>query len=283
MVDPRGGAPTIGSGAQSPSSMPCASACSCSTVRSAPGCRATTSAPTISADDALEGCNEHLVLTRPDLVSQMHAEFFDVGVDAVETATFGAFPLVLNEYQIAGQDLRDQPAGGADRPGGRVLRTRPRTGRVSSSARSAPARSCRRSATFATTELRDDYEAQVDGLLAGGVDVLLVETVYDLLQAKAAINGARRRDGRSRRAAPDHGAGDGRDDGPHARRHRDRRRAVTALEAMQPDVIGMNCATGPAEMTEHLRYLAQHASNVLVVPSERGTCRRSSTATPTTT
>src|SRR5262245_61075852 len=58
----------------------------------------------LSADDfggpALEGCNEHLVLTRPDLRGQMHSEFFEAGVDAVETATFGAFPLVLNEYQI---------------------------------------------------------------------------------------------------------------------------------------------------------------------------------------
>ena len=51
--------------------------------------------------EALEGCNEQLVLTRPDLVTRMHEEFFAVGVDAVETATFGAFPLVLNEYDIA--------------------------------------------------------------------------------------------------------------------------------------------------------------------------------------
>src|SRR5262245_45200423 len=51
--------------------------------------------------EALEGCNEQLVLTRPDLVARMHDEFFTVGCDAVETATFGAFPLVLNEYDIA--------------------------------------------------------------------------------------------------------------------------------------------------------------------------------------
>ena len=59
---------------------------------------------------ALEGCNENLVLTRPDLIAQMHDEFFAVGVDAVETATFGAFPLVLDEYGIADADLRDQRA-----------------------------------------------------------------------------------------------------------------------------------------------------------------------------
>ncbi len=113
-------------------------------------------------------------------------------------------------------------------------------------------------------DLRDGYGAQVDGLLAGGVDVLLIETVYDLLQAKAAINGARaamRRAGLSNPlpimvqvtiettgrmlVGTEIGA------------------ALTALEAMQPDVIGMNCATGPAEMTEHLRYLAQHARTFL--------------------
>ena len=113
-------------------------------------------------------------------------------------------------------------------------------------------------------DLRDGYGAQVDGLLAGGVDVLLIETVYDLLQAKAAINGARaamRRAGLSNPlpimvqvtiettgrmlVGTEIGA------------------ALTALEAMQPDVIGMNSATGPAEMTEHLRYLAQHARTFL--------------------
>src|SRR5204863_244330 len=114
--------------------------------------------------------------------------------------------------------------------------------------------------------LRDDYELQVDGLIAGGVDVLLVETVYDLLQAKAAINGARRAMRSAGLSNPipimvqvtvettgrmlvgtEIGA------------------ALTALEAMRPDVIGMNCATGPAEMTEHLRYLAPHARTVLDV------------------
>jgi 5-methyltetrahydrofolate--homocysteine methyltransferase len=210
---------------------------------------------------ALEGCNEHLVLTRPDLIARMHSEYFEAGVDAVETATFGSFPLVLNEYGIAEKtfdmNLRaaeiareaadrfstpDQPRFviGSIGPGTRL----PSLGQIR------------------YTELRDGYEAQVDGLLAGGIDVVLVETVYDLLQAKAAINGARRAMARAGRSVPlmvqvtvettgrmlvgsEIGA------------------ALTALEAMQPDVIGMNCATGPGEMTEHLRYLAQHARTFL--------------------
>src|SRR5579862_9699630 len=211
--------------------------------------------------EALEGCNEQLVLTRPDLVSMMHDEFFAAGVDAVETATFGAFPLVLNEYGIADEtlelnrraaELAREVASGHSTPG------RPRF--VIGSM--GPGTRLPSLGQIPYTELRDGYELQVEGLIAGGVDVLLIETVYDLLQAKAAINGARA----AMRAADvllplmvqvtvettgrmlvgsEIGA------------------ALTALEAMQPDVIGMNCATGPAEMTEHLRYLAQHARTYL--------------------
>jgi 5-methyltetrahydrofolate--homocysteine methyltransferase len=216
--------------------------------------------------EALEGCNEHLVLTRPDLVAQMHGEFFSVGVDAVETATFGAFPLVLAEYGIAdltfeinkraAEIARDVASGYTDRPRFVVGSIGPGT-RLPSLGQ------------IPYAKLRDDYGAQVDGLIAGGVDVLLVETVYDLLQAKAAINGARaamRRAGLSNPlplivqvtiettgrmlVGTEIGA------------------ALTALEAMQPDVIGMNCATGPVEMTEHLRYLSQHARTfVSAVPN----------------
>src|SRR4051812_15313377 len=211
--------------------------------------------------EALEGCNEQLVLTRPDLVTRMHEEFFAVGVDAVETATFGAFPLVLKEYDLADKthemnkvsaELAREVASACSTP------DRPRF--VIGSM--GPGTRLPSLGQIPYTELRDGYQAQVEGLIAGGVDVLLVETVYDLLQAKAAINGARA----AMRAAgvllplmvqvtvettgrmlvgSEIGA------------------ALTALEAMQPDVIGMNCATGPTEMTEHLRYLAQHARTYL--------------------
>jgi 5-methyltetrahydrofolate--homocysteine methyltransferase len=210
---------------------------------------------------ALEGCNERLVLTRPDLIRQMHAEYFEAGVDAVETATFGAFSLVLNEYGIADETYAINEAAvrlakevaadfstpeqpryviGSIGPGTRL----PSLGHI------------------AFAELRDDYEAMIAGQLAAGVDVLLIETVQDLLQCKAAIIGARRAMATVGVTVPlmvqvtvettgrllvgsEIGA------------------ALTALEAMRPDVIGLNCATGPTEMTEHLRYLAQHARTYL--------------------
>jgi 5-methyltetrahydrofolate--homocysteine methyltransferase len=209
--------------------------------------------------EALEGCNENLVLTRPDLVGRMHDEFFEVGVDAVETATFGAFPLVLSEYGLADKTVemnRRAAEIAREVAAGHAADGRPRfvVGSIGPGTRLPSLGQIR------YDDLRDGFALQVDGLLEGGVDVILVETVYDLLQAKAAINGARAAMRRAGLATPlpimvqvtiettgrmlvgtEIGA------------------ALTALEAMQPDVIGMNCATGPVEMTEHLRYLAQHA------------------------
>jgi 5-methyltetrahydrofolate--homocysteine methyltransferase len=208
-----------------------------------------------------EGCNERLVLTRPDLIRRMHQEYFDAGVDAVETATFGAFPLVLNEYDIPDETfaINEQAARIAQEVAAEFATPdRPRfvIGSI------GPGTRLPSLGQIAFADLRDDYEVMVSGLLAGGVDVLLVETVQDLLQGKAAIVGARRAMAAAGITVPimvqvtvettgrllvgsEIGA------------------ALTALEAMRPDVIGLNCATGPNEMTEHLRYLAQNSRTFL--------------------
>ncbi len=211
--------------------------------------------------EALEGCNEHLVLTRPDLIRTMHADYFAAGVDAVETATFGAFGLVLAEYGIADTTFRlNEQAARLAKEVAADFATPERPRFVIGSI--GPGTRLPTLGAIGFTELRDDYQVQVEGLLAGGTDVLLIETVYDLLQAKAAIVAARRAMAAAGREVPlmvqvtmettgrmlvgsEIGA------------------ALTSLEAMRPDVIGLNCATGPAEMTEHLRYLAQHARTFL--------------------
>ena len=210
---------------------------------------------------ALEGCNEHLVLTRPDLIRQMHAEYFEVGVDAVETATFGAFGLVLAEYGIAEETFAlNEQAARLAKEVAEEFSTPGKPRFVIGSV--GPGTRLPTLGAIGFEALRDDYQVQVEGLLTGGIDVVLVETVYDLLQAKAAIIGARRAMQSVGREVPlmvqvtmettgrmlvgsEIGA------------------ALTSLEAMRPDVIGLNCATGPAEMTEHLRYLAQHARTFL--------------------
>ena len=206
---------------------------------------------------ALEGCNEMLCATRPDVIADMHRAFLEAGVDAIETASFGSFSTVLAEYDIADQayelsktaasiartvadeyesDGRPRYVAGSMGPGTKL----PSLGHIS----------------FA--ELRDSYTEQARGLLAGGVDLFLIETCMDLLQIKAAMQACRRAMAAEGRDVPiqvqvtiettgrmlvgtEIGA------------------ALSSLAAMKPDVIGINCATGPAEMQEHLRHLSAHS------------------------
>ncbi|MGZ6887069.1 MAG: methionine synthase [Acidimicrobiia bacterium] len=206
---------------------------------------------------ALEGCNEHLVLTRPDLIRRMHGEYFAVGVDAVETATFGAFALVLAEYDLAPRAYEmNVAAARLAKEAAEEWSTPSRPRWVVGSIGPGTRLPSLGAITF--DALRTDYQEQAAGLIDGGADVLLVETVYDLLQAKAALIACRRAMADAGRELPlmvqvtmettgrmlvgsEIGA------------------ALTALDAMRPDVVGLNCATGPVEMTEHLRYLARHA------------------------
>src|SRR2546421_3257222 len=210
---------------------------------------------------ALEGCNEMLVLTRPQVIADLHRSFFEVGVDAVETDTFGAFPVVLAEYGIANRTFELNQAAARiakEVASGYATPDRPRwvVGSI------GPGTKLPSLGQIDFVTLRNGFEAQVAGLLAGGVDVLLIETVYDLLQAKAAVIACRRAMAKADMDVPlmvqvtmettgrmlvgsEIGA------------------ALTALEALRPDVIGLNCATGPREMTEHLRHLSQHARTFL--------------------
>jgi len=215
----------------------------------------------LTADDfggpALEGCNELLVATRPDVITSMHEAFLSIGVDAIETASFGSMAFTLAEYGIAErtEELNETSARLArEVADGFSTPDRPRwvAGSIGPGTRFPSL------GTVGFAELRDAYEVQSRGLLNGGVDLLLVETVFDLLQAKAAIIGARRAMAATGRTVPlqvqvtieltgrmlpgtEIGA------------------ALTALDAMRPDVIGLNCATGPSEMSEHLRHLTAHA------------------------
>src|SRR4051794_22691453 len=140
---------------------------------------------------SLEGCNEHLVLTRPDVIEGMHAAFFAVGVDVVETATFGAFSTVLAEYAIADKayDINVEAA----RIARRVADDFATDGRRRFVAGSiGPGTKLPSLGHIRFTHLRDAYEEQARGLLDGGADLLLIETSYDLLQAKAAMAACRR-------------------------------------------------------------------------------------------
>jgi 5-methyltetrahydrofolate--homocysteine methyltransferase len=215
----------------------------------------------LSADDfggaALEGCNELLSVTRPDVIASVHDEFFAVGCDVVETNTFGAFSIPLGEYDMAhrSEELNLASAKIAvDVARSYSTHDRPRwvAGSIGPGTKMASLGQIR----FA--DLRDAYEVQCRGLIAGGVDLLLIETQFDLLGLKAAVIGARRAMKACGRVVPIQAQVTieltgrmlpGTEIGA----------ALTAIEAMRVDAIGLNCATGPVEMGEHLRYLTRHS------------------------
>src|SRR5262245_16486174 len=224
--------------------------------------------PSLDDFQGHEGCNEVLNVTRPDVVRAVHEAYFAAGSDCVETNTFGANLAALGEYGIsdriyeyslAGARLAKEVAHGFSAPG------RPRfvIGSVGPGTKLPTLRD------VGFRALREAYQENVRGLVDGGADAILVETCQDLLQTKAAVIGAKRAIAASGRAVAlicqvtvettgtmllgsEIGA------------------ALTALEPLGIDLIGMNCATGPAEMTEHLRYLAQHARVPLSVMPNAG-------------
>jgi len=149
----------------------------------------------LTADDfggtSLEGCNEMLCLTRPDVIRAMHDAFLSVGVDVLETASFGSFSVVLNEYAIPEQSHALNVA--AARLAREVADDHAADGRPRWVAGSiGPGTKLPSLGHIGFVELRDAYEEQAAGLLEGGVDLFLVETCIDLLQAKAAMQACRR-------------------------------------------------------------------------------------------
>jgi 5-methyltetrahydrofolate--homocysteine methyltransferase len=215
------------------------------------------SAATLDDFAGHEGCNEILNITRPDIVDGIHQAYLDAGVDCITTNTFGANLGNLGEYGISDRIFELAEAGAriarqaADRwtaPG------RPRWVLGSM----GPGTKLPTLGHVGFAGLRDTYQVNAAGLLQGGADALIIETCQDLLQAKAAVIGARRAIAEASHdvvliaqvtiemtgamlLGSEIGA------------------ALTALEPLGIDLIGLNCATGPGEMSEHLRYLAAHS------------------------
>ena len=204
-----------------------------------------------------EGCNENLLITRPDAVENVHVAFLDVGCDVIETNSFNGTPVDFAEYDIADKayDMNVLAASLAKRVAAQYsTKDKPRW--VAGSM--GPGRKLPTLGHITFADLRSAYAEQVRGLLDGGVDLLIVETCQDLLQTKAAL-----------------GAIFG-----HFEKHRVRvpviaqvtievfgtmlngteiGAALTALDPFPIDVIGMNCGTGPRHMTESIRYLCENA------------------------
>ena len=224
--------------------------------------------PTLDDFEGHDGCNEVLNVTRPDIVRSVHDAYLAVGVDCVETNTFGANLGNLGEYGIEGR-IRELARAGAEvaREAADAWSSADHPRFVLGSVGPGTKLPSLGHTTYAS--LRDAYAEQVSGLVEGGVDAVLVETAQDLLQAKAAIVGAQRALAAAGADLPVFAQVTVESTGTMLVGS-EIGAALTALEALRVDGIGLNCATGPAEMSEHLRHLARHARVALTCMPNAG-------------
>ena len=220
---------------------------------------------------ALEGCNDNLVLTRPDIIQSIHESFLAVGCDVVETCTFQSTPHRLKEWGLyeKTRELNVQAAHLARAACDKYATLeKPRfvagsigpTGMLPSS--SDPALSA---ITFEA--LAETYYLQAKYLMEGGVDVLLVETAQDILEVKAALTGFERLFAELGRRIPVQ-TQITLDVSGRMLLGTDIASALTTLQAMRVDVIGLNCSTGPEHMREPVRFLTEHGSvPISVIPN----------------
>jgi 5-methyltetrahydrofolate--homocysteine methyltransferase len=223
-----------------------------------------------------EGCNELLVLSRPDVIRAIHASFFEAGCDVVETDSFGSTSIVLAEY-----DLQDRTR--------ELNLAAARLAREVADAYSTPEQPRFVAGSMGpTTKLPSlghigydamaaSYREQAEALIEGGVDVLLIETCQDMLQAKIALAACQDaiQDAKESKIP-----GTGRNVAIQVQITLEATgtmllgseigAALAVLESFQPDVIGLNCATGPAEMNDAVRFLCQNSTIPISVQPNAG-------------
>jgi 5-methyltetrahydrofolate--homocysteine methyltransferase len=215
-----------------------------------------------------EGCNEILNVSRPDIVRSVHEAYLQAGVDAIETNTFGANWANLAEYGIEDRIYELAFAGGTiAREAADSFSTADKPRFVLGSL--GPGTKLPSLGHTSYQKLKDAYYIASKGLTDSGCDALLIETSQDLLQVKAAVNGARKAIEEANRdvvliaqvtvettgtmlVGSEIGA------------------ALNALQPLGIDLIGLNCATGPAEMSEHLRYLSKNSDIAISVMPNAG-------------
>ena len=219
--------------------------------------------------EQFDGCNEYLNIIKPTSIEQIHTSFFESGCDVVETNTFGATSLVLGEYGIAGQtyDINHSAAQIAKRVA-KSFSTAKIPKFVAGSI--GPGTKLPSLGQISFDEMFEMYQVQANGLIEGGVDLLIIETCQDILQVKSAITGVLsalknrgkdlpiivqvtlEKDLNTMLVGTEIGA------------------ALTAIEPYTIDAIGINCATGPKDMREHVHYLSNFSPKWISVQPNAG-------------
>ncbi|MFL5321982.1 MAG: methionine synthase, partial [Myxococcaceae bacterium] len=203
----------------------------------------------------LEGCNENLVFTRPDVIENIHAAYYDAGADVAETNTFGGTPVVLAEYGLSSKAY-EQNKKAAELARAAAARFE-KHGQLRFVAGSIGPTTKAISVTGGITfeELVDNFETQAAGLLDGGADFLLVETAQDTRNVKAALLGIERAFNKASARIPVAVSGTIEPMGTMLA-GQSVEALCTSLENHELLYIGLNCATGPEFMTDHVRSLA---------------------------
>ena len=219
----------------------------------------------LTADDfggvALEGCNENLVFTRPDAVQAVHRQFLEVGCDVIETDTFGAASIVLAEYGLEDQAFAiNKRAAELARDVAAEYSTDSKPRFVAGSM--GPTTKLPTLGHIDFDTMKASFREQAEGLIAGDVDLFIVETCQDVLQIKAALQGIEEAFAAAgeRRAVM---VSVTMETTGTMLVGSDIAAVVSILEPFQIDVLGLNCATGPEQMKEHVRYLSEHSPFVV--------------------
>ncbi|MCC6973472.1 MAG: methionine synthase [Anaerolineae bacterium] len=224
--------------------------------------------------EALNGCNDYLVITRPDVIEQIHASFLTVGSEVIETDTFRSNRMTLREYGLQDEVLKINRAAAslarkvADRFAAETGRPRFVAGSIGPTGK-LPSSDDPELSNVTFDQLSEVFYEQAQGLVEGGADVLLIETSQDILEVRAAIHGIQRYFNESgNRVAVQ--AQVTLDTSGRMLLGTDIAAALTILEALPIDVIGLNCSTGPEHMREPVRYLTQHATKPISILPNAG-------------
>ncbi len=224
----------------------------------------------LTADDfggeQYNGCNEYLIITKPSAVEKIHVDYLEAGADVVESNTFGATSIVLNEYNIGhlAYEISFKAAQLAKKTA--LQFSTPSHPRFAAGSM-GPTTKLPSLGHIPFLEMAASYKEHARGLVEGGVDLLCVETCQDMLQVKAALYGVFEYFEESRRRVPVIASVTVETMGTLLL-GTEISAALTTLEPYDIDIIGMNCATGPAEMSEHVRVLCSSSPKpVFVMPN----------------
>ena len=205
----------------------------------------------------LEGCNENLVVTRPDAVQTVHRQFLEAGCDVIETDTFGAASIVLAEYGLEDKAFElNKRAAELAREMADQFSTPEKPRFVAGSM--GPTTKLPTLGHIDFDTMRQSFREQADGLIAGDVDLFIIETCQDVLQIKAALQGIEEAFDASGERRPLMVSVTMETTGTMLV-GTDIAAVVSILEPFPIDILGLNCATGPEQMKEHIRYLSEHS------------------------